>query len=63
MRKLMKERFQWPGMNAEIAQFVQCCPSCQIAKSPKPLKQGILTEYPLVQEPGDAIHAHPDNNR
>ena len=52
----MKEKFFWPGMNAEIAQFVKCCPSCQIAKSPKPLKQGILTEYPLVQEPWDTIH-------
>ena len=56
MRKLMKEKFFWPGMNTEIAQFVKCCPSCQIAKSPKPLKQGILTEYPLVLEAWDTLH-------
>ncbi len=56
MKRLMKERFYWRGMDTDIAQFVQQCHSCQIAKSPKPLKPGILTEFPLMTEPWDTIH-------
>ena len=56
MKKLMKEKFFWKGMDTDIGQCVQCCHSCQISKTPKPLKPGILTEFPLMPEPWDTIH-------
>ncbi len=56
MKRLMREGFYWKGMSTDIAQFVQQCHSCQISKTPKPLKPGFLTEYPLMTEPWDTIH-------
>ena len=47
--KLVRERFYWPGMNAEVDQWITCCERCLKRKSgvDKAPLNNVHTSYPL----------------
>ncbi len=63
------EKFEWPGMRAEVSRFIAACPECQAAKGPQtnivnPLKP-ITTSYPneLLQIDFDILKIDQDQIR
>ncbi len=50
----IRDRFQWPGMDAEVKWFCQACPTCQVTSPKKPPPSPLI---PLPHHRG-ALRAH-----
>ncbi|KAK3565923.1 hypothetical protein QTP86_021441 [Hemibagrus guttatus] len=48
---LLKQRFWWPNMVADIRRYVQGCRECAISKSPRHLPSGKLLPLPVPNHP------------
>ncbi|KAK3513653.1 hypothetical protein QTP70_028807, partial [Hemibagrus guttatus] len=48
---LLKQRFWWPNMAADVRRYVQGCRECAISKSPRHLPSGILLPLPVPKCP------------
>ena len=52
--KLVKQRFTWPGVGKDIAEFCRACPVCQKCDKRKSRK-AIMMERPVMSEPFEVI--------
>ncbi len=50
----IRDRFHWPGMDAEVKRFCQACPTCQV-KSPKKPPPSPLIPLPIIEVPFERI--------
>ncbi len=50
----IRDRFQWPGMDAEVKWFCQACPTCQVT-SPKKPPPSPLIPLPIIEVPFEHI--------
>jgi hypothetical protein len=49
--ELVKRLFWWPGLDADVAQYVSTCHTCQTAKSSKCSSQGLLQPLSVPERP------------
>ena len=54
-RKLIKERYYWLGMDADIDQFVSNCHACRRSKVPRDKTPGLLRPLPVPDRPWQHI--------
>ncbi|CAI7843464.1 unnamed protein product, partial [Closterium sp. NIES-54] len=47
--------YYWPGMAADVQQFVTSCDTCQRMKSSKKKKTGLLQPLPILEQPWQVI--------
>ncbi len=50
----IRDRFHWPGLEAEVKQFCQACPMCQ-KTSPRPPPPTPLIPLPIIEVPFERI--------
>ncbi len=50
----IRDRFHWPGLEAEVKQFCQACPMCQ-KTSPRPPPPTPLIPLPIIEVPFECI--------
>ncbi|CAI7761953.1 unnamed protein product [Closterium sp. NIES-53] len=48
--------YYWPGMAAEVQQFVTSCDTCQQMKSSKQKKKGLLQPLPVSEQPWQVVN-------
>ncbi|KAK3549110.1 hypothetical protein QTP70_032425 [Hemibagrus guttatus] len=48
---LLRERFWWPSMAADVRRYVQGCEECAMAKTPRQLPSGKLLPLPVPNRP------------
>ncbi|KAK3551808.1 hypothetical protein QTP70_027229, partial [Hemibagrus guttatus] len=48
---LLKDRFWWPSMAADVRRYVQGCEECTMAKTPRQLPSGKLLPLPIPNRP------------
>ena len=51
----VKRRFYWPGMDAEIQQYVTSCDSCQRNKPSQQATMGLLQPLPIPERPWQQV--------
>jgi len=49
--KRLEHTFYWPGMHADVADFVKECPVCQVVKPTNQSKPGLLKPLPVPDRP------------
>jgi transposase InsO family protein len=54
-RKLLKERYYWTGMDADIERFVSNCHACRRSKVPRDKTPGLLRPLPVPDRPWQHI--------
>ena len=47
--------YYWPGIHAEVEEFIKKCETCQLAKAKPPLKQP-LQPLPICDKPNQRVH-------
>lgn len=52
--ELVRQRCYWPGMSADVAQWVQKCERCQQAKDVAPIPRSYM-EHLLASRPNDIV--------
>uniref|UniRef100_A0A3B3DPC6 Gypsy retrotransposon integrase-like protein 1 n=1 Tax=Oryzias melastigma TaxID=30732 RepID=A0A3B3DPC6_ORYME len=52
---LLQNSFWWSNMQADVAQYVTNCATCQMAKNPRQLPAGLLHPLPIPQRPWSHI--------
>ncbi len=50
----VRDRFHWPGLEADVKRFCQACPTCQ-KTSPKPPPPSPLIPLPIIEVPFERI--------
>ena len=53
--KLLAERYYWPGLSSDVAQYVQNCHSCRRALVPRDRPPGLLQPLPIPDRPWQHI--------
>jgi hypothetical protein len=54
-KRLIKERYYWLGMDADIEQFVSNCHACGRSKAPRDEIPGMLRPLPIPDRPWQHI--------
>ncbi len=50
----IRDRFHWPGLEAEVKRFCQACPTCQVT-SPRTPPPSPLIPLPIIEVPFERI--------
>ncbi len=50
----IRDRFHWPGMDAEVKRFCQACPTCQVTSPRKPPPSPLIP-LPIIEVPFERI--------
>ena len=53
--ELLRRKYYWPGMNKDIAEYVQTCEICQLGKVHRHKPYGELQSLPVAKCPGDSL--------
>ena len=53
--ELVRRNFWWPGMDTDIAEYIQACPDCQRDKSRRHRRYGLLSPLELPYAPWQSI--------
>jgi transposase InsO family protein len=54
-RKLIRDRYYWPGMTTDIDQYVRNCNDCRRATIPRDKTPGLLKPLPIPEQPWQHI--------
>ncbi len=50
----IRDRFHWPGLDAEVKRFCQACPTCQVTSPRKPPPSPLIP-LPIIEVPFERI--------